>query len=98
MCTRNLSTPTMQNVSQSGWFYKLPIGLHRCLIVFSILSESKKMFYKNTVYICKEIINCYSFVTCLLIYLFVCLSPQHELYINIRPLYYLYFGPIVKLK
>ena len=65
-------------------------------LAFSV--NRKKCFYKNTVYICKEIINCYSFVTCLLIYLFVCLSPQHELYINIRPLYYLYFGPIVKLK
>ena len=46
MSTRNLSMPTMQNIRQSDRFCKLitSVGVHRCLIVFSILSESTETF------------------------------------------------------
>ena len=42
-------------VNQIG-FSNHPVGFHCCLIVFSILSWSKKRFDKNDVYICKIIV------------------------------------------
>ena len=105
--TRNWPMPTMQNISQSGWFCKLIASCWSPLL--PILSElTKKSFYKNTVYNCKKklltFVVFYSFIN-LFIYLFITsalIIYQHQMfsiYLDlIILLYYLYFGAIAKLK
>ena len=75
MGIRNLSMPTMQNICQSGWLCKLITScwsppLRYCFKYFQLIE--KNVFIRILYKFLKTIMNFYSFVTCLLIYLFIC--------------------------